>query len=54
MDRMSKPGRTTRPGKNAAEKKLLDAKYKIFLEQCSTQQEYRASINAAIEGWKEE
>jgi FGGY-family pentulose kinase len=51
MDRMSKPGRVTKPGKVAGEKKLLDVKYKVFLEQCRTQQEYRKSVNTAIEGW---
>ncbi|KAN0110266.1 ribitol kinase [Hyaloscypha variabilis] len=51
MDRMSKPGKLTRPGNNANEKKLLDAKYKVFLEQVKTQQEYRKSVDDAVEGW---
>lgn len=51
MDRMSKPGRVVRPGKDAGEKRLLDAKYKIFLEQCATQQTYRKSIDEALKGW---
>jgi len=51
MDRMSKPGKVTKPGKNTGEKKLLDIKYKVFLEQCRTQQEYRKNVNDAIEGW---
>ena len=51
MDRMSKPGKVVRPGKNANEKKLLDVKYKVFLEQCKTQQVYRKDVNEAIEGW---
>lgn len=51
MDRMSKPGRVTKPGKDANEKNLLDAKYKVFLEQCKTQQVYRASVDEAIKGW---
>lgn len=51
MDRMSKPGRVTRPGKNQGEKRLLDAKYKVFLEQCSTQQAYRKDIDEAVKGW---
>ncbi|KAI0025755.1 Nup93/Nic96-domain-containing protein [Xylariomycetidae sp. FL0641] len=41
MDRMSKPGRLVKPGTDKNEKKLLDAKYGVFLEQCRTQQEYR-------------
>ncbi|PMD13946.1 Pentulose kinase [Hyaloscypha hepaticicola] len=51
MDRMSKPGKITRPGKNENEKKLLDVKYKVFLEQCRTQQEYRKSVDEATKGW---
>jgi len=51
MDRMSKPGKAIYPNKDAGEKKLLQAKYKIFLEQCKQQQAYRNDINAAIEGW---
>lgn len=51
MDRMSKPGRLTKPGKNVGEKKLLEVKYKVFLEQCRTQQEYRKSVDEAVEGW---
>lgn len=51
MDRMSKPGKITRPGKNEGEKRLLDVKYKVFLEQCVTQQTYRREVNEAIRGW---
>ena len=51
MDRMSKPGKVTRPGKDQSEKKLLDIKYKVFLEQCTTQQVYRKSVDEAISGW---
>ncbi|TAQ91534.1 hypothetical protein B7494_g153 [Chlorociboria aeruginascens] len=51
MDRMSKPGKITRPSKDAYEKKLLDAKYAVFLEQCKTQQVYRKDVDDAIEGW---
>jgi ribulose kinase len=51
MDRMSKPGKVTRPGNNENEKKLLDVKYKVFLEQCKTQQDYRKSVDEAIKGW---
>jgi ribulose kinase len=52
MDRMSKPGKVTRPGKNEREKKLLDVKYEVFLEQCKTQQSYRKSVDEAIKGWE--
>lgn len=51
MDRMSKPGRVTRPGQDKNEKKLLDAKYLVFLEQCKTQQTYRKGVDEAIKGW---
>ncbi|KAI1105039.1 Nup93/Nic96-domain-containing protein [Jackrogersella minutella] len=42
MDRMSKPGRLVKPGNDENEKKLFDAKYEVFLEQCRTQREYPA------------
>ncbi|KAK1827576.1 Nup93/Nic96-domain-containing protein [Podospora conica] len=48
MDRMSKPGRTVWPGGKAGEKKLLEAKYGVFLDQCRTQQEYRRKVDEAI------
>lgn len=51
MDRMSKPGKMTRPGTNASEKKLLDVKYDVFLEQCKTQQAYRKTVDEATAGW---
>jgi nuclear pore complex protein Nup93 len=51
MDHMSKPGRLVKPGTNDGEKKLFDAKYAVFLEQCRTQQEYRKQVDAATEGW---
>ncbi|KAI9757295.1 MAG: hypothetical protein M4579_003506 [Chaenotheca gracillima] len=51
MDRMSKPGKTVPPSGDANEKKLLDVKYKVFLEQCQSQQTYRKNIDAAVEGW---
>ncbi|TPX11035.1 uncharacterized protein E0L32_008072 [Thyridium curvatum] len=51
MDRMSKPGRVVRPREHAEEKRLLDAKYEVFLEQCRTQQEYRKKIDEAVGSW---
>lgn len=50
MDRMSKPGKTVRADANPAKKKLLEAKYEVFLEQCRTQQEYRRKVDAALKG----
>ncbi|KAH7024063.1 hypothetical protein EDB80DRAFT_871455 [Ilyonectria destructans] len=41
MNRMSKPGRVVKPNLDSNEKRLLDVKYGVFLEQCRTQQEYR-------------
>lgn len=51
MDRMSKPGRLVEPGLDVNEKKLLDAKYEVFLEMCSSQQTYRSKVDKAIDGW---
>ncbi|KAI1376126.1 Nup93/Nic96-domain-containing protein [Hypoxylon crocopeplum] len=51
MDRMSKPGRLVKPGTDSNEKKLFDAKYEVFLEQCRTQQEYRQKVDAATSSW---
>ncbi|KAG9945392.1 Pentulose kinase, partial [Aureobasidium melanogenum] len=52
MDRMSKPGKVVLPGRDQNEKKLLEAKYKIFLMQCEQQREIRRDIDEAISGWK--
>jgi len=52
MDRFSKPGKAVKPLDDKTLKKLLEAKYKVFLEQCVGQQRYRKDIDAAIEGWK--
>jgi ribulose kinase len=51
MDRFSKPGKTVKPIVDKNLKSLLDAKYKVFLEQCEGQQRYRREVDAAIEGW---
>ncbi|OAX82149.1 hypothetical protein ACJ72_03505 [Emergomyces africanus] len=51
MDRMSKPGKMVRPSTDEYEMKLLEVKYKVFLEQCYKQKEYRKDVDAAIEGW---
>ncbi|XRM45958.1 hypothetical protein ABZX51_009022 [Aspergillus tubingensis] len=52
MDRMSKPGKKVVPTTDETEKALLDAKYKVFLEQCYKQQEYRALVDQAVASWK--
>lgn len=51
MDRMSKPGKAVHPNKDEGEKKLLAAKYKVFLQQCEQQREFRSEVDTAVEGW---
>jgi FGGY-family pentulose kinase len=51
MNRMSKPGRAVYPTKDEGELSLLEAKYKVFLEQCEGQQKWRKEVDQAIEGW---
>ncbi len=50
MDRMSKPGKVVWARGDPAEKKLLDAKYEVFLDQCRTQQAYRKKVDDALKG----
>ncbi|KKA22072.1 D-ribulokinase [Rasamsonia emersonii CBS 393.64] len=52
MDRMSKPGRKVLPTTDPHEKALLDVKYRVFLEQCYKQQEYRNLVDQAIGSWE--
>lgn len=51
MDKMSKPGRKVVPTTDQTEKALLEAKYKVFLEQCFKQKEYRNLVDEAIGAW---
>lgn len=51
MDRMSKPGKAVPPTSDAHEKALLEVKYKVFLEQCESQQAYRKEVDVVIEKW---
>ena len=51
MDRMSKPGRAVFPTKNQNEIDLLKVKYKVFLEQCTQQQQYRKDIDDVVGSW---
>ena len=51
MDRMSKPGRAVVPTTDPHEKELLEVKYKVFLEQCESQQEYRKDVDRVIGKW---
>ena len=47
-----KPGRKVSPSTNQNEKALLDVKYKVFLEQCHKQQEYRALVDQTVSLWE--
>ncbi|KAI4208609.1 MAG: hypothetical protein LQ348_000086 [Seirophora lacunosa] len=51
MDRMSKPGKTIPPTTDPHEKELLAVKYKVFLEQCNSQQTYRKDVDDVIAKW---
>ena len=51
MDRMSKPGKAVHPTKDKHEKELLAVKYKVFLEQCESQQAYRKEVDDAVGAW---
>ncbi|PGH00493.1 hypothetical protein AJ79_08184 [Helicocarpus griseus UAMH5409] len=51
MDRMSKPGKMVGPTTDEREKRLLEVKYKVFLEQCFKQMEYRKEVDGVVEGW---
>ncbi|KIW48357.1 uncharacterized protein PV06_00951 [Exophiala oligosperma] len=49
MDRMSKPGKVVRPSKDKSIKKLLDVKYKVFLEQCERQRDFRKMVDDVVD-----
>ena len=53
MSRMSKPGKVIMPRKHATERRLLNVKYEVFLEQCEAQQSYRRKVDEAIQGWRD-
>jgi FGGY-family pentulose kinase len=50
MDRMSKPGKVVKPSEDQAVKKLLSVKYKVFLEQCERQREFRRMVDEVVAG----
>ncbi|KAK9605924.1 hypothetical protein V6Z94_009784 [Aspergillus fumigatus] len=52
MDRMSKPGKKVVPTEDKNEKALLNVKYKVFLEQCYKQLEYRKLVDETVSSWK--
>jgi hypothetical protein len=39
------------PTEDPKEKALLQAKYKVFLEQCFGQQKYREMVDEAVGDW---
>ena len=51
MDRMSKPGTVVMPTSDPREKELLRVKYKVFLEQCYSQREYRKEVDKVVNQW---
>ena len=52
MSRMSKPGDAVYPSASKELNVLLNAKYKVFLEQCDGQQRWRKDIDKAIADWE--
>jgi FGGY-family pentulose kinase len=51
MTRMSKSGEAVYPKEEQGLKKLLDVKYRVFLEQCETQQRWRRDVDEATASW---
>ena len=49
MDRMSKPGKVVLPTETKSVKPLLDVKYKVFLEQCERQREFRRMVDEVVD-----
>jgi FGGY-family pentulose kinase len=50
MDRMSKPGKMVSPTKVEGVAELLKVKYKVFMEQCERQREFRAMVDEVFIG----
>ncbi|KAK9234386.1 hypothetical protein V1525DRAFT_413212 [Lipomyces kononenkoae] len=50
MKTMSGPGRVVYPSQDPTEIKLINAKYKIFLDMARRQQEYRSLMDAVLDG----
>lgn len=50
MERMSQPGHVIAPANDQALKRLIGAKYDVFLDMYETQQKYRKDIDKATEG----
>jgi FGGY-family pentulose kinase len=54
MDRMSKPGKAVHPTEDQQELELLKVKYKVFLEQCESQQRFRNEVDKVVNDWGKE
>lgn len=52
MTRMSKPGTVVTPQTDPGQRRLLQVKYQVFLEQAEKQQAYRRMVDGAVTGWK--
>jgi FGGY-family pentulose kinase len=52
MSRMSKPGSAVHPNRDSGMKKLLEAKYTVFLEQCESQQRWRSQMDKSVADWE--
>ena len=51
MRRMGRAKEVVWPDEDKFEKQLLEAKYKVFLDMCKGQREYRKQVDEAIAGW---
>lgn len=51
MTRLSKPGQAVYPQEDEGLEQLLEAKYRVFLEQCETQQRWRKEVDKATSKW---
>jgi hypothetical protein len=49
MSRMSKVGRTVEPSTDRMVVGLLEAKYRVFLEQCASQSRWRKEVDDALD-----
>lgn len=47
ISQMSKPGRRVDPTTDPSEQRLLEAKYKVFLDMCLKQREYRSLVDGS-------
>ena len=50
MDRMSKPGTMVKPTEVKGVAELLNVKFKVFLEQCERQREFRKMVDEVTSG----